>query len=228
MRQGQGETSTHGPRMTPQQHEGKQLAKRGVCNNLFRMSISVCIPYYSGAGHTARLAENIATGISDGCSRLIDVTKITDTDWDALDAADAILFGAPTYMGSTAAEFGSFLEEAASRWETQDWQDKLAGGFTVGTYGSGDKLSSLTRMAIYAAQMGMIWVGQTEIGAPVDMSNPGINRDGGWLGLIATSSRNKSILIDDHDKETARRFGARFEKVTLRWAGLPHAEKVTC
>lgn len=118
------------------------------------------------------------------------MTGITDADWAALDAADGILFGAPTYMGSTAAQFDMFREEAASRWETQDWQDKMADSFTVGTYCSGDKFSALTRMAVYAVQMGMIWVGQTEICAPVDEAKPGINRDGGWLGLIATSSRD--------------------------------------
>ena len=68
--------------------------------------------------------------------------------------------------------------------------------------------------------MGMVWVGQTEIGAPVNENQPGINKDGGWLGLMATSSRDKSVLIDPPYIETARRFGARIEAATLRWAQI--------
>ncbi len=179
------------------------------------MSTPICIAYFSGSGHTARLAQAIAEG-ADG-ARLIAADHIGADDWQALDAAPAIVFGAPTYMGSTAAQFDMFLEEAASRWPGQDWADKIAAGFTVATYPSGDKLSALTRMAIYAAQMGMVWVGQQEIGAPVDPDKPGINRQGSWLGLMATSSRDKSQLIEPDDLETARRFGARIAAASQRW-----------
>ncbi|MDA7428057.1 flavodoxin family protein [Primorskyibacter aestuariivivens] len=175
----------------------------------------ICLPYFTGAGHTARLAQGIAAGI--GAPRLIDVTEMTSEDWDALDAAPAIVFGAPTYMGSTAARFDMFLEDAASRWDSHGWTDKIAAGFTVATHGSGDKLAALQRMAVYSAQMGMIWVGQAAIGAPVKPKQVGINRDGSWLGLMATSSRDKSRLIEAHDLETARRFGKRIAAAADRW-----------
>ena len=162
----------------------------------------ICLAYFSGRGHTARLAGHIADGMSEGVPRLVDVTTVADADWQALDRADAIVFGAPTYMGSTAARFDLFLEEASSRWDTQHWADKLA---------------ALIRLSVYAAQMGMVWVGQTEIGAPVRKDKPGINRDGCWLGLSATASRDKTLLIDPDDAETARRFGARIETAARRW-----------
>lgn len=175
----------------------------------------ICLPYFSGAGHTARLAAAIAEGAGGG--RLMDVAALTAPDWEALDAAPAIVFGSPTYMGSTAARFDMFLEEASARWDSQDWRDKLAAGFTVATHGSGDKLVTLQRLVTYAAQMGMIWVGQTEIGAPVRPEATGINRDGSWLGLMATSSRDKTQLIEPDDLETARRFGARIAAAVQRW-----------
>ncbi len=175
----------------------------------------IAIPYFSGNGHTQRLAEAIADGAAP--ARLINVATITAPDWAMLDAADAILFGAPTYMGSSAAAFDMFLEEAASRWEDQLWADKIAGGFTVGSYAGGDKLSTLIRFAVYAAQMGMIWAGPTEIGAPVRPDRPGINGDGSNLGLTATSSRDKGQLIGPGDLETARLFGLRMGRVTRRW-----------
>lgn len=175
----------------------------------------IAIPYYTGSGHTRRLAEAVAEGA--GTARLIDVEAMGAGDWQALDAAEAIVFGAPTYMGSTAAGFDRFLEDASDRWPDLLWRDKIAGGFTVATFPSGDKLSALTRLAVYAAQMGMIWVGQAEIGAPVHPDRPGLNRTGSWLGLMATSSRDKTALIEPEDLDTARRFGARIAAAALRW-----------
>lgn len=175
----------------------------------------IAIPYFTGNGHTRRLAEAVADGT--GSARLIDVESMDAEDWQALDAAEAILFGAPTYMGSTAAGFDRFLEDASDRWPDLLWRDKIAGGFTVATFPSGDKLSALMRLAVYAAQMGMIWVGQAEIGAPVHPDRPGLNRTGSWLGLMATSSRDKAALIDPEDLDTARRFGARIAAAARRW-----------
>jgi NAD(P)H dehydrogenase (quinone) len=175
----------------------------------------IAIPYFTGSGHTRVLAEAIAAGAPN--THLIDVAQISDADWQALDAAQAIIFGSPTYMGSTAAHYDLFLEEASERWVDQTWQDKIAGGFTVATYPSGDKLSALFRLAIYASQMGMIWIGPVDIGAPVEPDQPGINRDGSMLGLMARSDPDKSMMIDAGDAETARRFGARIHACATRW-----------
>jgi NAD(P)H dehydrogenase (quinone) len=181
----------------------------------------IAIAYFSGAGHTALLARAMAEG-ADG-ARLVDVTAMSDDDWAALDAATAIAFGAPTYMGSTAARFDQFLEQASDpRWETGAWRDKLAGGFTVACHGSGDKGVALQRLGTFAAQMGMIWVGQAEIGAPVRPDRPGINRDGSWLGLMATQVIGEAHMLDAGDLETARLYGVRLAASARRWAmGAP-------
>lgn len=177
----------------------------------------LAIPYFSGFGHTRVLAQAIASGAPGAC--VIDVQTVTDADWLALDAADAIIFGTPTYMGSVAADYAQFLEAASNdRWTQQTWADKLAAGFTIGTYPSGDKLSTLTRLTVYAAQMGMLWVGAREIGAPVDPDQPGIDRDGSMLGLMARSDPDKDQMINAGDTETARRFGARIHACARRWS----------
>jgi NAD(P)H dehydrogenase (quinone) len=175
----------------------------------------ICLPYHSGNGHTRRLVDGIAAGMT--VARIIDVAAMQPADWAALDAAPAIVFACPTYMGCTSAAYGGFLEQAADRWPGQRWADKLAAGATVASYPSGDKLMTLTRLAVYAAQQGMLWIGQAEIGAPVDTARPGINRDGSHLGLMATASRDKTRLIDDHDLETARLFGVRIAAAARRW-----------
>lgn len=176
----------------------------------------IAITYYSGSGHTAELARLIAEGVTDLDVRLIDVSAITASGWQVLDQAEAIVFGAPTYMGSVAAGFKAFMDESSDRWSDQVWRDKLAAGFTVATYASGDKLLSLSQLSVFAAQHAMIWVGQAEIGERgADLGT--VNWQGSWLGLMATSSRDKSVLIDPGDAHTARQFGARIEMAVTRW-----------
>jgi len=84
---------------------------------------NVAIPYFSGRGHTRRLAQEIAAGLGVGhCdARLIDVAQMGETDWQALDAADAIVMGTPTYMGSAAAEFKAFMDQTGTLWAQQRW-----------------------------------------------------------------------------------------------------------
>ena len=188
-----------------------------MTTEIYTLSLHDALPisYFSGMGHTRVLAEAIADGA--GRARLIDVEKIEDADWAALDAAEAIVFGAPTYMGSVAARYDAFLEEASVRWPDQTWGDKIAAGFTVATYPSGDKFSTLMRMAVYSAQMGMIWVGQAEIGAPVHPERGPVNAQGSWLGLMAMSSRDKAQMVEADDLATACAFGARIAGAAERW-----------
>ena len=182
-------------------------------------NLSICLPYFSGFGHTKRIAKAISDGIGTP-ARLINVEALTEDDWAALDAADAIVFGAPTYMGSAAARFSQFLEEIDTRWEHGQWADKIAAGFTTGIHPSGDKLATLQRLSTFAAQMGMIWVGQSEIGAPVKPDRPGVNRDGSWLGLMVTEQLGAANDLPADDLDTARLFGARILSATKRWAKI--------
>jgi len=71
-------------------------------------SVHVAIAYHSGFGHTARQAEAVARGAASVPATVVslhDVGELTDELWEALDHADAIIFGTPTYMGSPSAVF---------------------------------------------------------------------------------------------------------------------------
>lgn len=178
----------------------------------------IAIAFCTGAGHTARLAEEIAAGA--GGAALIDVDGMGRADWARLHAARTIVFGAPTYMGTVSAPFKAFMDATSDFWADLPWQDKLAAGFTVGSSPAGDKLGTLTALAIFASQHAMLWVGQAEIGPPTRSFAPGapvLNADGAMLGLTATSSRDKSVLIGPGDLATARAFGARLAAATARW-----------
>ena len=65
----------------------------------------IAIVYHSGYGHTAKVADHVLEGANaiDGVdAKLFKAEDLTNPDigpWDELDAADAIIFGAPTYMG---------------------------------------------------------------------------------------------------------------------------------
>lgn len=63
-------------------------------------TVIVAIIYHSGYGHTKKLATAVAQGvdnIENATSLLLDVDE-AQTKWEALEAVDAIIFGAPTYM----------------------------------------------------------------------------------------------------------------------------------
>ncbi|MFF6998152.1 flavodoxin family protein [Streptomyces sp. NPDC008313] len=120
----------------------------------------VSIAYHSGFGHTAVLAEAVRSGAADAGAEvhLIKVDEITEEQWAALDASDAIVFGSPTYMGTASGAFHVFAEASSKRWAGQDWKDKLAAGFTNSGSMSGDKLHTLQFFQTLASQHGMNWV----------------------------------------------------------------------
>jgi NAD(P)H dehydrogenase (quinone) len=185
--------------------------------------MTLCILYFSPDGHTCALAEAIAKG-SDGA--LIDLAALSSEDWQILDSAGAIVMGAPTYMGGLPAPFVQFIEDAAARWDQGLWRDKLAGGFSTAMHPAGDKLNALMSMFIFAAQMGMVWIGAAETGAPVVAGNEGINTDGSWVGVTATMSPVEGELLRTGDLETGRRYGERMRRALDRWEGaLPPSQQ---
>jgi len=72
----------------------------------------IVIVYHSGYGHTKKVAEAVLAGSIDAGAdaKLLAVGDLDDAGWAELDAADAIIFGAPTYMGGASADFKKFAE----------------------------------------------------------------------------------------------------------------------
>lgn len=186
------------------------------------MTKSIAIVYHSGYGHTTKVAEAILDGVkqTDATPVLIKADTITDAEWDILDKADAIVFGAPTYMGSLSGPFKVFMDATSRKWGEQKWANKIAAGFTNSASYSGDKLNSLQQLVTLAMQHGMIWVGQAEMAPQFDANDlpdqERINRLGSWTGLM-TQANHKApgdIAPGAGDLETARRFGKRIATVT--------------
>ncbi|MCS0628075.1 flavodoxin family protein [Telluria mixta] len=123
------------------------------------MSKSIVIVFHSGYGHTRKIAEAVAEG-SRGHLLAIDADgNLPDDAWDKLGAADAIVFGSPTYMGNVSWQFKKFADQSSKVWFTQGWKDKLAAAFTNSASVAGDKQTALYTMFTLAQQHGMAWVG---------------------------------------------------------------------
>ena len=180
---------------------------------------TVAIVYHSGYGHTKAIAEAVLKGAASVTnSQLISVTDV-DTHWDALAKADAIIFGAPTYMGSVSAPMKAFMDASSKVWFTMGWKDKIAAGFTVSASQSGDKLSTLNQFVTFAMQHGMIWIGTGML--PGNNSSKGsvadLNRLGSATGLMSQANADQGVEgIATSDFQTAEAFGARVAQFALK------------
>jgi NAD(P)H dehydrogenase (quinone) len=152
----------------------------------------IAIVYHSGYGHTAEQAKAVARGAQKVAGAEVSLLTSDEAQhqWEKLAAADAIIFGAPTYMGSASAPFKAFMDASSKAWFSRDWKDKIAAGFTNSGSQSGDKLSTLMQMVVFAAQHGMIWVGLDLL--PGNNNSKGsvndLNRLGGFIGAMAQSN----------------------------------------
>lgn len=185
---------------------------------------TIAVVYHSGYGHTAEIAKAVAHGANriDGVdARLVRVEDV-EKHWDDLNAADAIIFGAPTYMGSVSAPFKTFMDATAKVWFTQGWKDKIAAGFTHSGSQGGDKYNSITQLFTLAMQHGMIWVGLGLM--PGNNSSKGstgdLNRLGAFTGLMTQSNVDQGAeAIPASDLRTAEALGRRVAQATLQFIG---------
>lgn len=182
----------------------------------------IVIAYHSGYGHTKKLAESVLAGLqgAGADARMIAVSEIDDAGWAALDAADAIVFGAPTYMGGPSADFKKFADASSKAWFTQTWKDKIAAGFTNSATMNGDKFSTIQYFVTLAMQHGMVWTGTGMLPANTKAATRNdVNFVGGFTGLLAQSPADATPeeAPPAGDLETARAFGVRVAAVTDRW-----------
>lgn len=186
---------------------------------------NIYIVYHSGYGHTKKVAELVAEGANQVNNTNVKLFSAEEAieNLDALDNADAIIMGSPTYMGSVSAKFKEFADASSKKWFKSEWKDKIAAGFTNSGALSGDKSITLQYLTTFALQHGMIWVGLTD---GEDRSYSGkhggqpndINRMGSNTGLM-TQSDNASPeeTPSPGDIETAKIFGKRVAEATIKW-----------
>lgn len=193
------------------------------------MASKLFVIYYSGSGHTKRQAEAVHQGAAsvDGIDAELLTAEEAIGRLDDLDAAEAIIFGSPTYMGNISAKMKEFIEAAAQKWFSLAWKDKIAGAFTNSSSFSGDKLNTLIGLVINAMQHGMIFVGTGMFPSANDpdglkrVDGPGPtthNRVGSFVGPMAASFMVDTPAAPPRgDIETAEAYGRRVAEITLQF-----------
>ena len=179
----------------------------------------IAVVYHSGYGHTQRQAQAVAEGAGDQLIAIDADGNLPQGAWEQLEAADAIIFGSPTYMGSVSWQFKKFADASSKPWFAQKWKDKIAAGFTNSAGMNGDKFNVLTTLFTLAMQHSMIWVSQ----GLMPSNTKGAKRDDvnylvSYSGAIAQSPVDAGAdAMAPGDLETARLFGERVAEVASRF-----------
>ena len=189
---------------------------------------SVAIIYYSGYGHTVKLAEAIQAGAASAAGTTATLYRIDangdlpEDAWAAIGQADAVIYGSPTYMGGPAWQFKKFADASSKPWFTQAWKDKVAAGFTNSASVNGDKFATIEYFWTLSQQHGQVWVGtglppsNKKAHGPAD-----VNWTAGFGGTLAISPSDASPDEAPRagDLETARRHGQRVAEVAAKLKG---------
>ena len=182
---------------------------------------SIAIVFHSGCGHTAKQVAAVQQGAGPGAVLLpIDAEgNLPDSAWDTLHAADTIIMGSPTYMGSVSWQFKKFADASSKPWFSQAWKDKVAAGFTNSASVNGDKAGTLDYLYHLAMQHGMVWIGTGLMPSSTKAANrDDVNWLGAFSGAMAASPSDSSPDEGPRpgDLETARQFGARVSAYAAR------------
>ncbi len=178
----------------------------------------VVVVYHSGYGHTQRMAQSVANGAGAELIAIDADGNMPEGAWEKLAAADAIIMGSPTYMGSVSWQFKKFADASSKPWFGQAWKDKLFAGFTNSASMNGDKLSTLHYLFTLAMQHGGVWVGT----GMMPSNSKAAKRDdnnymGSFSGAMAQSPSDAGAAeMSAGDLETARLFGARVAETAAR------------
>ena len=176
----------------------------------------IAVLYHSGYGHTQRMAQAVADGADAELIAIDAEGNLPEGAWDTLGAADDIIMGSPTYMGSVSWQFKKFADASSKPWFSQAWKDKVFAGFTNSASMNGDKLSTLHYLFTLAMQHGGVWVGN----AIMPSNSKAAQRDdlnylGSFSGAMAQSPSDAGAAeMSAGDLDTAKVFGKRVADVT--------------
>ncbi len=179
------------------------------------------VVYHSGYGHTQRMAQAVADGANAELVAIDAEGNLTEAQWASLAAADAIIMGSPTYMGSVSWQFKKFADASSKPWFSQQWKDKVFAGFTNSATMNGDKLSTLHYLFTLAMQHSGIWVGTGLMPSNSKAAQRNdVNYVGSFSGAMAQSPSDASPAeMLQGDLDTAKLFGKRVADVAAKLRG---------
>ena len=182
---------------------------------------NIVVVYHSGYGHTQRMAQSVAQGAGAELVAIDAEGNVDEAGWAALNAADAIIMGSPTYMGTVSWQFKKFADASSKQWFGQQWKDKVFAGFTNSATMNGDKLSTLHYLFTLAMQHSGIWVGTGLMPSNSKAAQRNdVNYVGSFAGAMAQSPSDASPAeMPQGDLDTAKLFGKRVAEVAARLRG---------
>ena len=183
--------------------------------------VKIAVVFHSGYGHTLRVAQAVADGAGAVLVTIDADGNLPEGGWETLNAADAIVFGTPTYMGGPSWQFKKFAEASSKAWFTGAWKDKVFGGFTNSASINGDKQVTLIYLQTLASQQGGIWVslGLMPANSKAATRND-VNNLGGSVGVLVQSPSDASPAeMSPGDLETAKLYGQRVAATAAKLRG---------
>jgi NAD(P)H dehydrogenase (quinone) len=186
---------------------------------------TVAIIYYSGYGHTAKLAEAIQAGAASAVNTTATLYRIDangdlpEASWEAISQADAFIYGSPTYMGGPAWQFKKFADASSKPWFSQAWKNKVAAGFTNSASVNGDKFATIAYFWTLSQQHGQVWVGTGLMPAnKKENTHADVNWTAGFAGTLAISPSDASPdeAPRTGDLETAKLHGKRVAELAAK------------
>lgn len=129
------------------------------------------IIYHSKSGHTKKMAEAIAEGITETKMNVM-VCDVGTASVDDLVGADAVILGSPCYYGSMAAQMKAFID-ASVKYHGK-LQGKVGGAFaSSGIIGGGNESTVLGLLQALLIH-GMVVAGNAKIShyGPISIGKP--------------------------------------------------------
>ncbi|HEV7329458.1 MAG TPA: flavodoxin family protein [Flavisolibacter sp.] len=180
----------------------------------------ISIVFHSQQGHTKQVAEILAANMQTELTE-VNLVHVEEAAGKIglLHSSDTIIFGSPTYFGNVSAGFKQFMELTETFWYKQPWKDKLATAFTLSSTCNGDKLNTLSSLALFAAQHSMIWISLGILPRFInDQQTAGQNRMASYLGLMVQCSNGRDVqLPHPGDLLTLELFAQRIVDITLQY-----------
>lgn len=207
--------------------------------------IKVLVLYYSQDGHTRRMANHIARGVSavSGCDALVRTvpelvtTELVttepanghqppvsaDTTKDSalyvtkadLRDADALIVGSPTRFGNMAAPLKHFFDSTSDLWISGAMCDKPAAVFTSSSSMHGGQESTLFTMMLPLMHHGMLIVGIPYTEPALEQTQSG----GTPYGASHVSGKNDSPIMTNDEKSLCLALGKRVATVASQLGG---------
>jgi NAD(P)H dehydrogenase (quinone) len=179
------------------------------------------VVFHSGYGHTQRMAQAVAEGAGAELVPIDAEGNLSGNGWETLSAADAIIMGSPTYMGTVSWQFKKFADASSKAWFTQQWKDKVFAGFTNSATMNGDKATTIQYLMTLAMQHSGVWVGTGLMPSNAKAAQRNdINYVGAFSGAMAQSPSDSSPdEMLPGDLETAKLFGKRVAEVAGKFRG---------